>query len=91
MESPMTDLYENSGGLNAPAAQSIVVAPHDSTALTLVTKALYVGVGGDVAVRLVGDTSDRLFKNVPNGGVLDVRASHVRATGTSATSIIGLC
>ena len=87
----MTDPYANSGGLNAPAAQSIAITPNDSTALSQVTKAIYAGGGGDITLRLTGDSSDRLFKNVPDGGILDVRATHVRATGTSATFLVGLC
>jgi len=30
------------------------------------------------------------FRNVPAGYILDVRAVAVRATGTSATAIVGL-
>lgn len=87
----MSDPYENTGGINAPAAQSIAITPHDSNALTTVTKAIYAGGGGDITLRLTGDSSDRVFKNVPNGGILDVRAAYVRATGTTATFLIGLC
>ena len=53
-------------------------------------KALYVGTGGDIVLRGVGFTSDVTFRNVASGQILDVRASHVRATGTTAADIVAL-
>lgn len=53
-------------------------------------KALYVGAGGTVVVRGVDATSDVAFRNVVSGQVLDVRARFIRASGTTATDIVGL-
>ena len=64
--------------------------PSDATELAMVTKALYIGTGGNVTVRAVGATSDVTFKNVPTGATIDVRAQFVRATGTTAADIVGL-
>lgn len=49
-----------------------------------------MGGGGDLTVRLTGDSADQLFKNVPAGAILDIRLTHVRATGTTATFLVGL-
>ena len=43
-----------------------------------------------MVLRGVGGAADVTFKNVANGQVLDVRAQYVRATGTTATDIVGL-
>lgn len=74
----------------APATRGVTVAPHDVNALVDVPKALFVGVGGDLVVRGVNDTADVTFKNVGAGSVLPIRARFVRATGTTAASIVAL-
>jgi hypothetical protein len=74
----------------APSAAPFAVMPSDSTELQAIPKALYVGTGGDVAVRGVRGDADVLFRNVPAGSVLDVRARFVRATGTTAADIVAL-
>lgn len=85
------DYYENQGDSPlAPSRGPFAITPHDGNALTSVTKAIYVGTGGDVVLRGVESDADVTFKNVANGQVLDVQASHVRATGTTATDLVGL-
>ncbi|MBB3034369.1 spike base protein, RCAP_Rcc01079 family [Alteriqipengyuania lutimaris] len=74
----------------APAACAFAIAPSDSAQLPSVTKAIYVGGGGDIVLRPLDGTEDVLFAAFPGGGILDVRASAIRATGTSATNIVGL-
>jgi len=87
----MNDKYaRTTSSLIAPAGSSFVITPDDSASLPVISKALYVGTGGDLTIQLVHDASDRVFKNVANGAILDVRASHVRATGTTAADIVGL-
>jgi hypothetical protein len=87
----MADPFANS--VDTPALSSrapFAVTPHDSTILPTIPEALYVGTGGNIVLRGVDGTADVTFQNVPAGAVLDVRASHVRATGTTAGAIIGL-
>lgn len=76
-----------------PAGRSrapFAVSPHDIDPLPVVPKALYVGTAGDVRLRGVAGSDDVVFRNCAAGQVLDVRASHVRATGTTATDIVAL-
>lgn len=74
----------------APAGTCFAVAPSDSADLPAVTKALYVGTGGTVVVRPLNGAEDVVFRNVPDGGILDVRVRAVRSTGTTAGDIVGL-
>ncbi|HEY0147557.1 MAG TPA: hypothetical protein VGB70_00990 [Allosphingosinicella sp.] len=87
----MADAF--AGGVDsvtAPAMRAVAVVAHDVDALADIPKALFVGTGGDVMLRGAGGGADVLFKNVPDGSVLPVRAQFVRATGTTASDIVGL-
>ncbi len=87
----MNDKYaRTSNSLIAPAGTSFDITLDDSVAIPTISKAIYIGTGGDLTVRLVHDESDRIFKNIASGAILDLRISHVRATGSSAADIIGL-
>ena len=75
--------------MESPARQSYAVTPDDVTEIgELESRTLYVGVGGTIGGRLVGDTSDRTWSNVPNGYHLPVRFQYIRATGTTASGLI---
>lgn len=74
----------------APVTRAAAIVPHDVSALNDVTKSIYVGQAGDVVVRGVRDAADHVWKGVPAGSILPIRASHVRATGTTATDLLGL-
>lgn len=70
-----------------PAKFGAVVTPSDSTVLTP-TRALYIGVTGDVSVLMMnGETI--LFKSVAVG-ILPVQVTKVFATNTTAASIVAL-
>ena len=73
-----------------PARRCFAVVPHDVDELTRVPKAIYVGTGGDLALRAVDDAEDVIFRNVPDGATLDVRARYVRAAGTTAADLVAL-
>lgn len=73
---------------SSPSRSAFAVTPSDGVALPVVPKALYVGTGGHVTVRCVDDTADVVFRNVPSGGLVRVRALYVRATGTTASDIV---
>lgn len=71
-----------------PARNAATVTPSD-TALTNVSKALYVGGGGDLVVRHVDDDADTTYVGVPAGAILPARVTHVRAAST-ATNIVNM-
>ncbi|MEL7444647.1 MAG: hypothetical protein AAGK02_02405 [Pseudomonadota bacterium] len=85
------DPFENSSdSLIAPARDCFTITPDDSADLTRGTKAIYVGNGGDIVIRAVDAGQDVTFRNVISGSILDVRVRAVRATGTTASELVGL-
>lgn len=74
----------------APAEVCFAITPSDTADLAQATKALYVGTGGAVSIIPVRGTSPITFANVADGSILDVRVKAVRATGTTASNIVGL-
>jgi hypothetical protein len=86
----MIDLFKtHSRSLTSPPEFGAAIVPDDATALSHVTRALYVGGGGTLALRLFGGDAVTLV-DVPAGTLIPLRASHVYATGTNATAIVGL-
>lgn len=86
----MSDRFKNhSAGLESPAMHGFAITPNDSAELVEATRALYVGVAGNIAVTLVSG-AELDFANVPSGTLLPVRARAVKATGTTAASLLGL-
>lgn len=87
----MIDAFSDTADtLYAPAARSFAIVPDDEAALPIVPKAVYVGTGGTVRLRGMNDSDAISWINVPSGGLIPLRASHVLATGTTATDLIGL-
>lgn len=86
----MADEFEaRRAGLESPASRGAAITPDDAADLPTVARFLYLGTGGTVVLDTVG--GDTLtFANVPDGGMLPVRTRRVRATGTTATGILGL-
>ena len=74
---------------NASAWGSQTITPSDSTVLSPICRALYVGTTGNVAVRML-DGSTPTFVAVPAGTILPIQCDQVLLTGTSASTIIGL-
>lgn len=73
----------------SPARIAFAITAHDSNELTYITKAIYVGTSGDLAVTMFnGETVT--FANVPAGSVLPVMARLVKSTNTTASDIVGL-
>lgn len=87
---PTNPFEYSADAVSSPARNCMAVVPSDAIELTVVTKALYVGTGGNIAVRSIDATADVTFANVPAGAVLPVRARAIRATGTTASQIVGL-
>ena len=72
---------------SGPALRSVPITKADSDFDYCVS--IYVGTGGDVTGRLVNDTADRTWKNVPSGHTLAFAFKRV-ATATTAADIVGL-
>lgn len=70
------------------ASAHVAVAPHDSNNLPGIVRAIYVGVGGDVAAVVNGVAV--VYKNVPTGTTLPIRATRINNTNTTATNMVAL-
>ncbi len=87
---PATDDFSRQQTLTSdPATNAVVVTPSDSTDLTNVSRALYVGTTGNLKVTLQ-DSGTVLFTAVPAGVVLPIRVTRVWSTTTTASTIIAL-
>lgn len=73
----------------APAEYAVAVTPSDGSDLAQATRALYIGVAGNVAVNMP-DGGSVTFVGLTAGQILPIRAKRVLATGTTATSIVAL-
>ena len=74
----------------APASNAFTITPHDTNELAFVTRGLYLGVSGDVAVTMAnGD--EVTFLNMAAGIIHPLRVKIVKDTGTDADlGIIGV-
>jgi hypothetical protein len=76
-------------GSNGPASSAFAITPHNTNELDYVTREIYVGGAGNIAVVMVsGD--EVTFTAVPAGSRLPYRVKQVKSTGTTATSLIGV-
>lgn len=72
-----------------PASRGFAVTPHNTNLLLHETRGVYVGVAGDLKCDLAdGDTVT--FVGLAGGIIHPIRATRIYATGTSATSIVGV-
>lgn len=86
----MTDNFAgNASGLDSPAHDAFTPAQSDSVDMAIATRAIYVGVSGDIKLNTVGGETVT-FVGVPQGTFLPVRASRIWSTGTTATSLVGM-
>lgn len=87
----MSDAFSSAmDSLIAPARQAFAILPDDARSLAAVTRAVYVGTGGDIALRAVGSNADVILRNVTGGSVLPIRVEAVRQSGTTASDLVGL-
>ena len=73
----------------SPARSASTVLPNDTSDLPHISRALYIGQTGALSVEMV-DGDVVTFEGVPAGSMLPIRASKVRATGTTAAAILSL-
>jgi hypothetical protein len=81
-----------------PAGYALAVTPADADLALpngVYTRGLYVGVAGDVTVKMASEdvetgTDTVTFTGVLAGSILPIRVAQVRATGTTASEIVAL-
>ena len=78
-----------SGAVGMQAFYSVAVTPSDVTVFTPPLRMLWVGVTGNLTVRLSGMSTTILLSNVPVGMLDDLSIAQVMATGTTATTMVG--
>lgn len=81
------DRFPNAEDVLSPAMNAFAVAPNDGADIAFVSKRLFVGTTGNVKLTTVGGQTVT-YNAVPSGTYLQVRASRVFATGTTASNII---
>lgn len=87
--------FFNAATITAPAFDGFAITPSDTQTYAqqgsepAVMRALYVGVSGDVNL-ITPSGNVLLFKNVLQGTILPMASIQVKATGTTATNILGL-
>lgn len=75
--------------LISPATNAAALIPNDDQAILRITRSIYVGQTGDVAVEMA-DGMTVTFAAVPAGTVLPVRIHKLLQTGTTASGLVGL-
>lgn len=71
-----------------PSRHGTVVAPSNTVDFAQVALRLYVGVSGDIVVRLAGDLEPVTLKAVPVGMLTGLQIARVLSTGTTATDMV---
>ncbi len=77
-----------SANATVSAHSATTVTPSDSTVIP-VTRGLYVGTTGNIAVRMADDGNTITFIAVPVG-ILPIQVDQVLSTSTTASNIIAL-
>jgi len=78
--------------LITPAGYAAAVTPSDTDNLAQITRKIYIGGTGNLAVIMTGDVTNTpvVFSALPVGTVLDIRVKRVMSTDTTATNIVAL-
>jgi hypothetical protein len=83
------DLFaQHTPGLESPATRIAEVVPNDATPLAFATRAIAAETSGHVQVVTVGGDTGRVF--LVAGVPFPIRATHVMATGTTASGLVAL-
>ncbi|MDU8943278.1 spike base protein, RCAP_Rcc01079 family [Ovoidimarina sediminis] len=86
----MLDEFEDyTLSLTSPAVAAVAITPSDSTEMSFATRALYVGSGGDVTVKLKnGDVVT--FRGLQAGVLYPLQIVQVLVSGTTASNMVGI-
>ena len=78
-------------GVDFPATAAVAVTPSDTVNLATTSRALYVGVTGDLTVIMRDDTTNTgVLIKAAAVGYHPLRVTRVNATNTTATNIVSL-
>lgn len=83
------EFHDHQTGLTSPAWGAAAITPSDTVQIPLTTRAIYVGQGGDLRLRMASSDLVTLVA-MPAGALLPLRVTQVMATGTTATALVGL-
>lgn len=75
---------------SSPAVGLYAVTPSDTTVLSPLPRALYIGASGNIAIVAEETPASVVFVAVSAGQTLAVRAKKVMSTGTTASSIVAM-
>lgn len=85
----MTDLTTLQPGLESPPSRAFAISPSDAADLAQPIRGLMVATAGDVSfTTIAGDVIT--LPTLQPGVQYAILASRVRATGTTATGLVGL-
>jgi hypothetical protein len=85
----MTRYSGRADAISAPAQRGFAITPNDAADLAAETRGLWVGASGDLALVLAsGD--EVVLAGAVGGSVLPLRIRRIKATGTTATQLVGL-
>lgn len=71
------------------ASRAASITPSNTVNLTESTRAIYVGVGGDISCEMAGGGT-QVFKNLAAGIAHPLQVSRVNSTGTTASELVAL-
>lgn len=91
MAAPIDQFAAQQSLLDSPAltAFDAYAQKSDTVDLTVITRGIYTGSGGNIKVDMAGGGT-MTFVSVPAGSLLPLRVRRLYSTGTAATDVIGL-
>ncbi len=86
----MPDRFSShTASLTGPAQHGFPIVPSDASDLSEATRAIHIGVGGNIAVTMLSG-ANLVLSNVSSGSLLPIRVLRVLETGTTASNLVGL-
>ncbi len=71
-----------------PKSTTAVTTSDSTDTTTYCGKGIWVGVAGDVAVKMLSDSAATTLKNVPSGSFVPGQFLRIMSTNTTATNIL---
>lgn len=79
-----------SPGGSAPAENAETVSKSDTVDLVNISRGIWCGGAGNLAVIMAGNAATITFVGVPAGTLVPVRVTRVMSTNTTATSMVSV-